>query len=163
MVVGAFLGSRVMAVEDVSSEEVPEAKVVAVREHCDTIKDELRALQRSDSKARVYLGRYYETIIGKFITPLNVRLVENGLSSTSFINNQNDFNKTRTNFVIDYIEYQKGLEELVAMDCKVEPKKFYEKIVNVRARRAVVAEDVVRFRKLAERHVGLVEELEAKL
>ena len=136
-----------------------QAQIVVIQDRCDAIHEELKVLQRNDSRARVYLGRYYETILNRFITPLNVRLVENNLSSTSFINNQNDFNKAWTNFMIDYVEYQKGLEDLVATDCKENPEQFYEKLVDVRTKRATVADDTARLRKLAGRHLDLVKEL----
>ena len=136
-----------------------QAQIVVIQDRCDAIHEELKVLQRNDSRARVYLGRYYETILNRFITPLNVRLVENNLSSTSFINNQNDFNKARTNFMIDYVEYQKGLEDLVAADCKENPEQFYEKLVDVRTKRATVADDTARLRKLAGKHLDLVKEL----
>ena len=146
-----------------SAVAISEVQEDSIKQGCDAMKDDLKALQRSDSKARVYLGRYYETILTKFITPLNVRLVENNLSSTSFIDNQNDFNKSRTNFTIDYIEYQKGLEELIGIDCKSEPGRFYEKLVDVRTKRAVVADDVARLRKLAGKHASLVKALRETL
>ena len=140
-----------------------QAQIVVIQDRCDAIHEELKVLQRNDSRARVYLGRYYETILNRFITPLNVRLVENNLSTTSFIDNQNDFNKTRANFMIDYVEYQKGLEELVAMNCKESPEQFYEKLVNVRAKRATVADDTVKLKKLASKHGELVKGLKVKL
>ena len=140
-----------------------QAQIAIVQDRCDAIHEELKVLQRNDSRARVYLGRYYETILNRFITPLNVRLVENNLSSTNFINNQNDFNKTRTNFMIDYVEYQKGLEDLVATNCKESPGQFYEKLVSVRAKRAVVADDTVKLKKLASEHSELVKGLKVKL
>lgn len=147
----------------ISASAISETQETAIRQHCDTIRDDLKSLQRSDSRARVYLGRYYETILSKFIMVLGVRLVENNLSNTSFINNQNDFNKTRTNFTIDYIEYQKSLEELVNLDCKSEPARFYDQLVDVRAKRAIVADDTVKLRRLADQHSQLVMTLEESL
>lgn len=153
----------VMATMSLPAVALSEAQKVAIVERCDVIKDDLRSLQRSDSKARVYLGRYYEVILTKFITPLNIRLVENNLLSTGFINNQNDFNKARTNFVIDYVEYQKGLEDLVSVDCKNEPEGFYERLGAVREKRAVVAGDVAKLRKLAGTQLELVQALRSKI
>lgn len=144
---------------NVMAAQVPEAKLTAVREQCDEIRDNLKALQRSDSRARVYLGRYYGIILSRFIIPLNVRLVKNSLSSSAFTENQNRFEKAWTSFTIDYIEYQKGLEELVSIDCRTEPERFYQKLTNVRVKRAAVEDDTVEIRKRAEQHVGLVMEL----
>lgn len=131
--------------------------------HCDAIHDSLKVLQRNDSRTRVYLGRYYETILNKLITPLNVRLVENSLSTNALIDNQNNFAKTRTNFIIDYIEYQKDLENLVTLDCRVEPEKFYELLVQTRTKRKIVAEDTKRLRALAASNLELVGEMRKKL
>ena len=135
----------------------------AIVSHCETIREELRDLQHADSRARVYLGRHYETILTKFITPLNVRLTENMLSTDSFVNNQNGFVKARTTFTIDFIAYQKGLEELVAMNCKTEPEKFYEKLLTVREKRQIVASDTVRIKKLISEQMTLVTALGEKL
>lgn len=142
---------------------ISETQKNAIYDRCEIIHDNLRDLQRSDSRVRVYLGRYYETILSKFIMPLNVRLVENNLPGTGLINNQNDFNVTRADFVNSYIDYQKGLEDLTLFDCKAEPEKFYEKLVEVRTKRAKVAEKAAKLKKLAGVQVKLVQELEASL
>lgn len=136
---------------------------VAIKDHCAIIKDNLKDLQRRDSRTRVYLGRYYEILYNKFIVPLNIRLVENNLSGLDFINNQNEFNRARSTFVTEYVEYQRVLEDLVGTDCKTEPERFYDKLVMVREKRAAVAGDVTKLRKLAAKHVSLVKELEVKL
>ena len=120
----------------------------AIAEHCDTIKDDLKKVQKEDARARVYLGGYYETILTKFITPLNVRLVENNLSSAGLVENQNNFAGAKTLFSNDYITYQQGLEELVGMDCKQEPEKFYDKLTTVRQKRKIMVQDVLKMRNL---------------
>lgn len=130
---------------------------------CDTLKDNLRVMQRNDSRARVYLGRYYENILNKFMVPLNMRLVENNLSTNALIDNQNDFVRTRTNFIIDYIEYQKTLESLVATDCRTEPEKFYELLEQARVKRGIVAEDAARLKSLAVDNLELVREMRIRL
>lgn len=127
--------------------------------HCDTMKDNLKALQRTDSRARVYLGRYYETILSSFITPLNLRLVENNISNTKLLDNQTNFVTQRGNFTNDYIIYQQALEDLVNTNCKTEPEKFYEKLVVARERRAIVNKDVLKLKSLTDEQKKLVEEL----
>ena len=148
-------GSSALAISDTRS--------ASIIEHCDSIKEDLKTLQRSDSRARVYLGRYYETILNRFIRPLNLRLVDNSLSSTNFIDGQNNFYKKRADFVTDYIEYQKGLEELVSMNCHEETEAFYEKLTSVREKRVKVSSDVEKLRKLAGEYRGFVNELWSKL
>jgi len=153
-------GVRVFAEgEEPEQPLITDAQRATIVDHCDTIKDNLKSLQRTDSRARVYLGRYYETILSNFITPLNLRLVENNISNTKLIENQTNFANRRNKFVSNYILYQQALEELVNTDCKSEPEKFYERLVGVREKRQAVNRDVTKMRGLVDEQVKLVEEL----
>ncbi len=158
-VFGVFIGMKVWAEgENEESLATPEQKTVIV-DHCDTMKDSLKSLQRTDSRARVYLGRYYETILSDFIVPLNLRLVENNISNTKLIDNQTNFVARRTSFNNDYVSYQQSLEELVNINCKTEPEKFYEKLLVTREKRKIVKKDVTKMRGLTDEQKKLVEEL----
>lgn len=154
----ASLGGQFCAVQAISPNQS-----AAIVEHCDTIKDELKKVQKEDARVRVYLGGYYETILTKFITPLNVRLVENNLSSAGLVENQNNFAGTKTLFANDFIAYQQGLEELVGLDCRQEPEKFYDKLTTVRQKRKIMVQDVLKMRNLISEHVRLVEGLRGKV
>lgn len=143
--------------------QISETKKKAIATNCESIKEKLNDLQHEDAKARVYLGRYYETIQSKFITPLNVRLVENTLSSDSFVTNQNKFNKQRSNYMVEFIESQKALDDLIATDCKNHPEEFYNKLEIAREKRKTVAADVEEIRSLIKEHVSLVKKLGEKL
>lgn len=135
----------------------------AIKERCDAIKSDLKTVQYADSRARVYLGRYYEIILSKYITPLNMRLVENNLSDNDLIANQDSFAKARNAFIIDFIEYQRTLEELVGTNCKTEPAKFYELLVKTRSKRKTVANDVVIIRRLTNEQIQLATKLKEKI
>lgn len=154
----ASLGGHFCAVQAISPN-----RSAAIVEHCDTIKDELKKVQKEDARVRVYLGGYYEIILTKFVTPLNVRLVENNLSSAGLVENQNNFAGTKTLFANDFIAYQQGLEELVGLDCKQEPEKFYDKLTTVRQKRKIMVQDVLKMRNLISEHVRLVEGLRGKV
>lgn len=155
-VLGCFVGVGAAFGEEV---EITDEQRTIIVDHCDAIKDNLKLLQRTDSRTRVYLGRYYETILTNFITPLNLRLVENNISNAKLLDNQTNFATRRTSFVNDYIAYQQALEELVSVDCKSEPVKFYEKLIVVREKRSSVNKDVSKLRSLTDEQVKLVEEL----
>lgn len=142
---------------------ISEAQETAIVTRCDTIKDNLKVVQRLDSRARVYLGRYYETILSKFIMPLNVRLVENNLSDSDLLDNQDNFMKAQEAFKADYITYQKSLEDLVVMDCKEDAEGFYAKLQRTREKRKIVAEDTVKLRSLAVKQKELVLNLRGRL
>ena len=141
------------------STSITTAELNAIKENCATIHDNLKNVQYEDSRVRVHLGRYYETILTNFITPLNATLVSNNTPNVSLIENQSNFVSTRDKFSSDYITYQKNLEELVSIDCSVEPLRFYNKLVSVREMRAKVATDTTKLRELSEKQVTLVTKL----
>lgn len=156
-----MFGLMIIVPESVSA--ITETQKDAIAGRCEAIKEDLKNLQHADSRTRVYLGRYYETILNKFIVPMNMRLVENNLSTDKLIENRTDYEKTRTNFMIDYIEYQKVLEDLVATDCKKDVGAFYTKLVKTRQWREIVSKDVMKMRELMAGHVGLIEVVRKKL
>ena len=140
-------------------EIINEVQKDTIIDHCDTIKDNLKSVQRADSRTRVYLGRYYETILSNFITPLNLRLVENNISDAKLLDNQTNFAARRERFNSDFIVYQQVLEELVNINCKNEPVRFYEKLEVVREKRQTVNRDVTKLREMTGEQVKLVEAL----
>ncbi|MBO7131707.1 hypothetical protein J6V85_00355 [Candidatus Saccharibacteria bacterium] len=155
LVSGLFIPYNVMAI----SEE--QENLVSV--NCSTIKSKLKKVQQLDAKVRVYLGSYYEAIATKFIIPMNVRLVENNLSTAEMVENQNKFAEARTVFSNDFEKYQQVLEELINMNCTAEPEKFYEQLVIVRQKRKIMTQDVLQIRTLLSGHVKLVREVMTKL
>ena len=162
-VVQFLVVGNVMAEEDGAETGLSESQRSAIVDHCDTFKNDLRNLQRLDSRVRVYLGRYYETILTKFVTPLNLRLVENNLSDVKLIENQTNLVAKRSEFVDDFTKYSQTLEELIGIDCKTEPERFYERLVVTRERRVKVNKDVKRMRDLTGEQVTLVKGLMGKL
>ncbi len=135
----------------------------AIVTNCDSIKAQLKNVQKNDARARVHLGGRYEAILTRFMTPLNVRLIENNISNTDLVENQSSFSETKALFVSDYVNYQQELEKLVAIDCKNEPASFYEKLETVRQKRKTVDQDVVKLRSLVSKHIKLVTELRRKM
>lgn len=156
-------GMSAYADEEETKEGLSAEQILHIQKNCEEIHDQLVTLQHEDSRTRVNLGRYYETILTDFIKPMNLWLVNNNLSSASLVENQNNFVARRTRFINDYIVYQKELEGLVGVDCKAEPEKFYERLSSVREKRAAVARDVVKMRELAGEQVKLVTALKEKV
>ena len=142
---------------------ISESQERVIVDKCNEIKEQLKAVQKDDARTRVHLGGRYETILTSFMTPLNVRLLENNLSNVELVENQNDFAETKSLFNNDYINYQQGLEELVSIDCKKEPASFYEKLDRVRQKRKIVGQDALKLRNLISKHVRLVTELRGKI
>lgn len=135
----------------------------AISDHCESIRNSLKMVQKNDAKARVHLGGRYETILSDFLVPLNVRLVENNLPSAELVKNQNEFADTKAVFANDYIGYQQNLEELVGMDCKNKPAEFYEKLIKVRQKRKTMEQDVLKLRTLITNQINIVTGLRSKV
>ena len=152
-----------MSLVAIPVQAISEAQENAIVEHCSAIRSSLKDLQRADSRTRVYLGSYYDEILTNFITPLNMRLVENNLSNADLVENQNKVADTKTLFTNDFVSYQRNLEELALMDCTDNPEGFYDKLVKVRQKRKIVEQDTLRMRSLISEHVKLANQLKEKL
>lgn len=142
---------------------ISETQKLAIIDNCEAIRENLKNVQKLDSRMRVFFGQHFEAILSKFIIPLNLRLVENSLSNTNLIENQNEFASKKTAFAADFISYQQELENLMMLDCKSNPEKFYEKIEVVREKREIVFNDVARMKKLITKNMQLVEKMKAEV
>ena len=103
-------------------------------ESCGTIRQNLKNLQRTDSRARTYFGSIYETVSTKYLN--------NDLANSELLNLQASIAAARADFAEDFITYSKSLENLIAIDCRLEPENFYKKLLETRKKRATVAADV---------------------
>lgn len=138
-----------------------EAQQASISERCTSIKHSLKNLQKIDSKNRIYLGSKYEIILSRFMTPLNLRLVKNNMSTTVLSDFQTDFATHRAEFNADFITYSKSLEELIAINCEAHPQKFYEQLEKTRELRAKVQTDIILLSDLLsdyKEHVILLKE-----
>lgn len=140
-----------------------DAQRAHIVENCGEIRTKLKELQKADSRVRVHLGDTYDHILGNYVTPLNVRLVENNLSSAPLIENQNSLVDMRAIFTSDFISYQQKLEELTTMNCAATPENFYDTLTVVRARREIMQQDAMRLRGLVSEHIKLVGNLRGEL
>ncbi|MBR3052210.1 hypothetical protein IKG60_01130 [Candidatus Saccharibacteria bacterium] len=145
-----------------SAGAITKTQEAAIADHCSAVKESLKAVQRSDARARVYVGGRYETILNKFVMPLNVWLVEKNMSRADLIESQNTIAQLKLKFANDYVEYQQGLEQLVAMDCKTQVSAFYDKLVQVRTKRKAVEQDMQKVAKALDEYkvrVGKLKEI----
>ncbi|MBQ3293584.1 hypothetical protein IJG96_00415 [Candidatus Saccharibacteria bacterium] len=132
-------------------------------ESCGTIRQNLKNLQRIDSRTRTYFGAIYETASTKFLKPLNLRLVNNDLADAELLNLQTSIATARTDFSDDFIAYSKSLENLITIDCRLEPENFYKKLLETREKRAAVAADVKTLNNLLTNIVKTTEKLKESL
>ena len=120
----------------------------AISQHCATTKQSLKTLQRTDARARAYLGSAYETLITSYITPLDLRLINNGRPNANLTAIHSRIVETRKQFISDYTSYSQSLEDLIATDCQNSPEEFYTKLVNTREKRAALSTTTTNMRNL---------------
>ena len=155
LVVCAAAAATVGIVSPVSVSALSKEEASAISSNCSTIKQSLSQLQKADSKTRTYLGTTYETIASRFITPLNLRLVRNNRPTLSSI--QSEFSDAQIAFRDDYTNYMREMENLISIDCRVEPEKFYDQLKVVRERREKVRLATEELKKLtAEQYQAVV-------
>lgn len=146
------------------SEEIDEAtRLAAVAANCADIKYTLTQLQRSDSRTRTYLGTSYEAVLGRFITPLALRLERNGLSSERLSAIQTEFISSQNEFRAAYTDYMRSLEDLIAIDCSNHPEDFYTHLVTTREKRSALQSIVQKLNSLVGAQYNAVAELEKSL
>ncbi|MBR3180988.1 hypothetical protein IKF63_02835 [Candidatus Saccharibacteria bacterium] len=140
-----------------------EEKRGLISQNCGTIRQSLKNLQRADSRARIYFGSIYETVSSKYVTPLNLRLVKNNISSVPMINLQTSLANSRSKFSADFIDYSKSLEELIVLDCRLNPDSFYEKLLETRKKREFVASDMKTLNELLTSSFDSAEKIKEKI
>ena len=140
-----------------------EKQSASITSICNTIRQDLKNLQRTDARARTYFGSIYETISSKYLKPLNIRIVNNDSSNPTLLKLQSDLAEARTTFSEDYIKYSKSLEELVNIDCRVDPTGFYDLYVSTREKRAIVSSDIKALNNILNSVVKSTEKLKESL
>lgn len=149
--------------DDEPGSSLTESKSQAIMQNCSNIKQSLVQLQRADSRTRTYLGSAYEAISGRFITPLNLRLVKNGTPSAELFRIQNDFTAQQNYFRDTYINYMRELESLIATDCAAHPDDFYDKLETVRHERENLHQITQNISALVDEQYQAVEKIGAEL
>ena len=132
--------------------DFPKAKEESIVRHCSSIKESLKATQRTDTHARTYLGSIYETVLNQFVTPLNVRLLKNNKAIPELTDLQTELNKERSDFNSSFISYSKTLEDLINTDCETAPKEFYSKLKETREERKTVDSHTKKIKQLLSEH-----------
>ncbi len=166
-VCACFSMSPAFATEEPTDDKQPTALTSkqsdTIIQNCSNIKQSLTQLQRVDSRTRTYLGSTYEAIAGRFITPLNLRMVKNGLPSVELFRIQNEFTAQQTDFRNRYIDYMRELESLIGIDCTHVPQEFYDKLEIVRTKREQLQQVTKEISNLADQQYQAVEDLRASL
>ena len=134
-----------------------------ITQNCATTKQSLKQLQKTDARARSYLGSAYEGLLVNYITPLDLRLINTGQPNASLTTIHSDILNTRQQFVSEYTTYSQSLEELLSIDCYNHPDDFYNKLVETRQKRAELSATTTNLRNLFSEHLTVVRRLKDNL
>ena len=94
---------------------------------------------------------------------LNLRLVKNNMVSAEIAEQQTTFMSERDRFKNDYIGYSQELENLINIDCKTEPQKFYNQLKKTRTKREDVDKSIKRLNEILGRHRQSIRNLREEL
>ncbi|MBR2659576.1 hypothetical protein IKD60_02335 [Candidatus Saccharibacteria bacterium] len=135
----------------------------AIEQNCATTKQSLKQLQKTDARTRSYLDSAYEGLLVKYITPLDLRLINAGQPNANLTTIHSNIITTRQRFVAEYTTYSQSLEELLSIDCYNHPDEFYNKLVETRQKRAELSSTTTNIRNLFSEHLTAVRRLKSSL
>ncbi len=147
----------------VTHREISDSEIGIISQNCSSIKIHLQRIQKEDAKNRVSLGSRYETIATNLMLNLNLRLVKNGIANAYLAEQQTTFTSERNRFKDDFIGYSQELENLLNIDCKSEPLKFYRQLELTRAKREDVNLSMQRLNGILVSHRESILDLRSSL
>ena len=147
------------AVNPVSAKTLGEEQAGLISTNCASIKLQLKRIQKDDARNRVHLGAQFESISTNLMMNLNLRLVKNNMASADIAEQQSTFMSERDRFKNDYIGYAQELENLINIDCKNEPQKFYNQLKKTRRKREDVDASIKRLVEVLGHHRQSVKNL----
>lgn len=150
-------------VNSVSAKTISEEQKGVISANCSSIKFRLQKVQKDGPKSRVHLGAQYEALSTGLMMNLNLRLVKNDLANADIASQQSDFAAEREQFKQNFISYSQGLDDLLNIDCRAEPQKFYDKLEKVREKRGMINESISRINKIIKTHRESIVQLKEAL
>lgn len=133
-----------------------------LRQNCTSIIDNLKNLQKTDSRSRVVLGKKYERAINNFIVPLNLSLIKHNSVRSELIELQASITSEREEFNKKFIEYSQNLENLILTDCQSDGENFLDRLESTKQKRVELSEKTKRISELITKHYQSVQKLNIK-
>ena len=162
-IVSAIIGVLLAIFLSRPASALSETQSGAIVQGCASIKQSLRALQRTDARTRSYLGMSYEELLTDFITPLNLRLINTNQPNANLTTIHSNIIETRKRFISEYTTYSQALEVLVSADCYGHPDDFYNKLQDTKRKRASLSGTTTTLRNLLSEYLTAVRKLKTTL
>lgn len=134
----SFAGTPAQA-DDLTPDQVERIKT-----NCVSIKNSLSQLHASDALLRVNRGQTYESMATKLMDTFNDRLASNNLDNKAMVTVTANYRSALDTFRSHYISYEQKLAETIRTDCKEHPNTFHSLLLEARALRKNVHEDVLK-------------------
>lgn len=135
-----------------------EAQRQVIRGNCVTIKNSLNQLHASDALLRVNRGQVYESMGSKLMNNFNARLRSNDRDIRGLEVVTGNYQATLTKFREDYRTYEERLAGTIHTDCSAEPDEFHAAVLDTRAKRQTVHQDVLRLHRLIDDYRSAVDD-----
>jgi len=119
---------------------------------CGSVQLQLKNLQKTDSRVRVFLGSKYEFALTNLMTNLNLRLIRNNRPSSLLAASQSTFSNERDFFKTAFTDYSKSLDALLSINCRLNPYDFYNQLEITREKREIVRQSCLRLKDVLSDH-----------
>lgn len=147
----------------VRADATPDASLDLIRKNCVLIQSNLARLHASDALARVYLGREYETILTKLMTPMNSRVALNKFDGSDMIRTTSDFNTMLAQFRSVYQQYDESMTSLSQVKCQTQPDVLLTTLAKVRNNRQATRDTVMSLSALTEQYRNELQTLKSNI
>ncbi len=113
----------------------------AIRANCRAAQSTLQQVSRGDTVVRINRGRAYENML-KLMFAFNSRVAANNRSEPQLSEITASAKRGIERFRADYDQYQDALTRAIGVDCANQPVTFYEALIDARAKRVAVNQDI---------------------
>jgi hypothetical protein len=128
----------------VIAQELTPTQTSQIQTNCQSIKSVLNQLHVSDALLRVNRGQLYESIATKLMDRFNTRVASSDFEADTFQTIASNFRSDLTKFRTDYVDYERQLSRVIAIDCQENPTEFNSALVVARELRFKVRDDIER-------------------
>lgn len=138
-----------MAVSAMETSEVQltDENIRQIRSNCSATKSLLERVHNSDTLLRVNLGRQYETMSMRLMSPMNSRIASNRLDGSDLVATTASYETALTRFRENYKVYEQQLSRTMQIDCRQRPVEFYDELTKSREYRKQVRTEVENLNK----------------
>lgn len=121
----------------IDPKSMTEAEKQAVVSQCHDMRRNLQSIKHIDTLTRVNRGTATTNLV-TLMSAFNSRAASNTFNIPPLVTATKNVQDLRREFGDDYTQYETALRDLIAIDCTTEPVAFYEQLVEVRAKRALL-------------------------